>query len=318
MRRWHNILVGIDFSPASKAALKAALRLAAFDKAPITLVHIVEPELADEMRRVNGFDHPQLLRHMEDSLYRFLGKLQNPGQAMEVHLEVNHPFTGLVSACRYRGADLLVLGTRGVQHRADQVGACIRHAPADVFLVREDAGERFKRALVCVDFSATSARALKVAGHLAQCDRTELDCVFAFRPPVQIAVAMEYPGSIPDLPDSRACLNAWRKDLGEFFAPILEPFGAITWRTELCNDPHIRKSLITYAENNDVDLVVMGTHGKTNLVDFLIGTNAESMLKHAFCSILVVKPPEALAANHGFHLPRHHILRSNQAGRLLP
>lgn len=322
MRRFRNIMVGIDFSQASKAALKAAVRLARFDKSAVTLCHIVEPELAEEICRVNGFTNSQLLRHMEDSVWRFLGGQENFDPAMGIHLTVEHPLAGLISACQCRNADLLVLGTRGIQQQANQVGAvaaqCIRKAPADVLLVREDAEGPFRKALVGVDFSRTSARAVQAAGHLAQGDGTELDCVFVYRPPIQIALAMEYGGSVPELPDWRACLNAWSEDLKQFVAPILRPLQSVDWRTELITGAHIRQSLIAHAQENGVDLVVMGTRGRTNLVDLLIGTTAESMVRHASCSILAVKLPEVLAANDGFHPPPHELLRSNQDSRLLP
>jgi len=322
MRRFRRILVGIDFSPASKAALKAALRLADFDQAAVTLVHIVDVDLANELRRVNGWDDAEVLQEAKERVHRFLGGPESPADLPRLHLEVNHPFLGLMSACRCRDADLLVLGTRGIQHHANQVGAvaakCARRAPADVLLVREDAQERFRKALVCIDFSETSARALQAAGYLAQSDGTELDCVFVYRPPLQMALAMEYGGSVPELPDWQACLDAWKADLDQFVAGVLKPFEAIRWRTEVLTGGHIREALIRYAGDTDADMVILGTRGKTNLTTLLIGTTAESVVRHATCSILAVKPAEFLPPHTPFEPPPHEYLRSNQATRILP
>lgn len=43
------------------------------------------------------------------------------------------------------------------------------------------------------------------------------------------------------------------------------------------------------AENEDVDLVIMGTIARTGIQGLLIGSTAESVLRNIECSVLVVK-----------------------------
>jgi nucleotide-binding universal stress UspA family protein len=47
--------------------------------------------------------------------------------------------------------------------------------------------------------------------------------------------------------------------------------------------------IIDFAEKNDIDLIVMGTHGKTGLDRFLIGSVAENVIRHSKKTVLVVK-----------------------------
>lgn len=47
--------------------------------------------------------------------------------------------------------------------------------------------------------------------------------------------------------------------------------------------------IIDFADGNDVDLIVMGTHGKTGLQKFLIGSVAEKVVRNAKTEVLVVK-----------------------------
>jgi nucleotide-binding universal stress UspA family protein len=47
-------------------------------------------------------------------------------------------------------------------------------------------------------------------------------------------------------------------------------------------------SIIGYAANNDVDLIVIGTRGRTGLKRFLMGGVANGVEQHAHCPVLLV------------------------------
>ncbi|WP_172683289.1 universal stress protein [Verrucomicrobium spinosum] len=51
MKTYRHILVGIDFSPASRAALRTAVRIASSHDTPLTAVHVMDPTLAGASRR---------------------------------------------------------------------------------------------------------------------------------------------------------------------------------------------------------------------------------------------------------------------------
>jgi nucleotide-binding universal stress UspA family protein len=51
--------------------------------------------------------------------------------------------------------------------------------------------------------------------------------------------------------------------------------------------------IIDFAEKKDIDLIVMGTHEKTELQRFLVGSVAENVIRHARKAVLVVKGESA-------------------------
>jgi nucleotide-binding universal stress UspA family protein len=53
--------------------------------------------------------------------------------------------------------------------------------------------------------------------------------------------------------------------------------------------PSIPDAIIQFAEENGVDLIVMGTKGKTAIRRFLLGSVTESVVHHAHCPVLVVR-----------------------------
>lgn len=56
--------------------------------------------------------------------------------------------------------------------------------------------------------------------------------------------------------------------------------------------------IIRYAKEHDIDLIVMGTHGRTGLVHLLIGSTAENVVRKAPCPVLTVRPE-----GHQFVMP---------------
>ena len=60
--------------------------------------------------------------------------------------------------------------------------------------------------------------------------------------------------------------------------------------------PHV--SIVRYAKNHNIDLIVLATHGRTGISHALIGSVAEKVVQMAPCPVLTIKHPE-----HEFALP---------------
>lgn len=50
-------------------------------------------------------------------------------------------------------------------------------------------------------------------------------------------------------------------------------------------------ALIQYARKNHVDMIVMGTHGRTGISRLLMGSTAEAVVRGADCPVLTIKQP---------------------------
>ena len=48
--------------------------------------------------------------------------------------------------------------------------------------------------------------------------------------------------------------------------------------------------ILSAAQDAQVDLIVMGTHGRTSIRDFFLGSTAETVVRRATCNVLAVKP----------------------------
>jgi len=61
---------------------------------------------------------------------------------------------------------------------------------------------------------------------------------------------------------------------------------------EVLWEGHPSTEIINFAEKNDIDLIVMGTLGKTGLDRFLLGSVAEKVVRNSKVPVLVVRSVE--------------------------
>jgi nucleotide-binding universal stress UspA family protein len=143
----------------------------------------------------------------------------------------------------------------------------------------------FRKILCPVDFSPGSQLAMRVAIRLASDAEAELVLAHAWYVP-PVAFAEDYvfsPVLIQTMRDgAEAALDAAAREAAALGARHLTP-------KLLTGTP--RHEIVQVLERDPAfDLVVMGTHGRTGLARFLLGSVAESVVRHAPCSVLTVRP----------------------------
>lgn len=55
-------------------------------------------------------------------------------------------------------------------------------------------------------------------------------------------------------------------------------------------------NIVQYAQETGMDLIVMGTHGRSGFSHLVLGSVAENVVRRAACSVLTVRPVEATSA----------------------
>lgn len=138
--------------------------------------------------------------------------------------------------------------------------------------------------LVAVDFSDTSADAVRYARELAQCFQAHIHLVHVVPDPLQQPWAIEAPGlDFPGLADQ------WRVEAQERLAALatasnLNPSQTTT--AVQAGVPH--RSIVEYARAHGADLIVLGSHGHSPVVHFLLGSVAERVVRQSSTPVLVV------------------------------
>lgn len=147
---------------------------------------------------------------------------------------------------------------------------------------------RITRILVPTDFSDTSDAALRYARTLADTFGASLHLIHAFDDPYAAgALAPEVYGTIPEeLRESalRAAETNLRERLPEVDQERLRGSREIVMGAPA-------PAIVKYATGNDVDLIVMGTHGRGGVAHLLLGSVAEKVVRTAPCPVLTVREP---------------------------
>jgi nucleotide-binding universal stress UspA family protein len=145
-----------------------------------------------------------------------------------------------------------------------------------------------RRILVPVDGSEWSFRAAKYAIKIAKMSNARIVCVYAVVSLPTAAYANVHEGVlIPRyIEEAKKEAQKWFDEI----AAIAEKAGVIRLSTEIILDVFsVADALITYVERNNVDLIVIGTKGRTGLKKFLLGSVASGVVSHAKCPVLVVR-----------------------------
>jgi universal stress protein A len=135
----------------------------------------------------------------------------------------------------------------------------------------------WKRILCPVDLTQTCSECVRVASTLARECGAEL--VFLY-----VAVPELPASSGAAIPEVNQAIDRERQVLKQ----ILPTATGVLHRHELVRGQPAQ-AIVHYAVQNQVDLIVMPTHGRTGFTRLLLGSVAEEVLRHAPCPVLAIR-----------------------------
>lgn len=287
---FHKILCPTDFSPGSEQALSVATRLASPEGCELVVVHAwYLPPSAYSLEY--AFPPAVTQEIMSDAQGRIDAAVQvaraNGARRVSGQLVSGVPWMKIVEALDNQAFDLCVVGTRGrtglgrvlLGSVAEQV---VRHAPCSVLAVHPDGEPRpFKNVLVPTDFSASAEHALELAGMMVASEGA-----VTLLHVIELPVA--YSGKLPVVGIERELarqasewLDAAAKKLQTRTQARVETLYRIGYPGA--------QTLAAIEDDRTIDLVVMGSHGRTGIKRALMGSVAEKVVRHARCPVLVAR-----------------------------
>ena len=63
----------------------------------------------------------------------------------------------------------------------------------------------------------------------------------------------------------------------------------VSFSIKIVHNPSSSDGIVSFAEGNNVDLIVMGSHGRTGFRKLVLGSVANGVVGHAKCSVLITK-----------------------------
>lgn len=154
---------------------------------------------------------------------------------------------------------------------------------------------QLKKILVPTDFSEFSKPAIDYA------------CAIAARFDSQLHLLHVVPDPAMLVPESHAfsaeAMEAQAAALIEDAKQRIESLPGNGWENNQPISREVRTGavfleIVEYAKSNDIDLIVIGTHGRGGLMHVLLGSVAEKIVRKSPCPVLTVKPQ-----GHQFVMP---------------
>ena len=140
--------------------------------------------------------------------------------------------------------------------------------------------------LVPHDFSETSAAAVRYALELARRFGSRLTFLHVGNS-AQAALDTEFPIG----------LESAREDaIRERLLKIVTPHEQLEFAPHFVVRPgNPAAEIVRYAADHNVDLIVMGTHGRGLVGHAVMGSVAEKVVRTAFCPVLTIRNPDRIA-----------------------
>lgn len=304
MKRFKNLLFVADESKGERYALTRAAQLAVENGATLTLFDAVS---ADNFMPSDVSLEPALDAIRQAHLQSRLEELEELGaslgkefSSLEIAAVVKSGNTArtAIRAVVADGYDLVIKAPQGGSQRLNMLfGSTDQHlmrkCPCPVWIIRETEHDSYNRILAAVEIDpnepaagALATQIMELATSLAEMDDSELIVGHAWH---LAAEAKLKTGHI-----DMATVERVIADMGATHRKSVDALVAAHpyWKTKVKvvkgEAGHVVSDL---AEELDVDLVVIGTVGRTGIPGLVIGNTAEKVIASVDCSVLTLKPP---------------------------
>lgn len=157
-----------------------------------------------------------------------------------------------------------------------------RSLPIPLLVVRKRVHGAYRRIVVATDFSESSGHALRAAARLFPGRGFVL--YHAYQTP--------FAGLADNLPHTRMAREIEQGEWTDFLTACDLP--STVRVLPAIEKGSVETSLSQYVRNHDIDLVLMGSHGRSGIMSMLLGSTAASLLDWLPCDALIVPEPRAL------------------------
>jgi nucleotide-binding universal stress UspA family protein len=297
------LLLGLDFSPPSDAAVAWVRKLRTFGTCEVVAVHHYWGADAHVRYGVPLSPESEVTPEVEEALRRDLtarlGDMPGDG-AVWVHLEpgLGRPSDSLVTLARKEEADLIVVGThqrsgpsrwwhgsvsQRIVHEAPVSVLCVPSSVMAPLTIPE-----VRRVLAPTDLSEVGVSAIRHAYSIAPAGGT-----------VYLLHVLEPVGTTPPLyaqyfaSAAPAVRTPEQERLAEELRGLIPPEATargITTRVEVVHGNKVSEAILQAAERLGCDVICLATHGRSGLSKALAGSVAQELLQTSTRPVLLVRP----------------------------
>ena len=260
----------------------------------VYLLHVMPdfsaPQNVDiEFHSLFSADYPadeKVHDRLAEDVEKALGK--RPGLELSIEVREGKPYQKVVHLSAAKDIQLLVIG-RKKQSEGSGISArrITRAAKCNVMVVPENSKAQLHHILVPVDFSALSAKALRIALDIALKNTgIKVTALYVMDLPPSNAFDRPYVNGGLQKLLKNAARDAFEKFLAEFADKTPFTLAEVIVDNTFNNTA---RHISNYAQTQDVDMVIMGAQGHSTWENLWFGSVTEKVVETASCPVLVVR-----------------------------
>lgn len=288
------VLVGVDFSEPSRAALSKAVEFTEVSRGGILALHIVEQTLIDSLVEYSHLGSDEVLDNLELRLSRFASDLHPENSVIETKLIVGHPVKDFAMVADSFDPDLVILGAWGSRGPSPDCAGLtakqiIQECRCDTLLIR--ASNAVAEGIVaCVDFSTYDVPVINKASNLSRLESKSLEVLHVFYPPWEREGAISKSDKESDGADFAQEYEALLK--GRIESLLVEVGLALAdVKTSTLKCRKHSEGILSYLRENQPEIVVLGARGSSRIESMILGRIAERIVTGSETSVYIVKQP---------------------------
>ena len=294
----HHILCPTDFSVHARSAYAEAVRVARWFGAKVTLLHVVTPEIPVGGELLYVPPLPTSSRALRKAKLQELDTckdtVDHAGLDVDTVLREGDVVHEIRRFARESAVDLVVMGTQGRTGLGrvllgSVTEAILRHAPAPVLTVNRPVPhhEKLFRSVLCaVDVSEWSAGTVEYAIGIAADGATHLTVLSVIEDLPELSARAQGIFAIEEIERFRHGLE--RDTISELQERIPDEARAGCRIEEHVRFGLAHREILTVAEAESADLIVMGSHGRGAVERLVFGSTVRKVIRAARCPVLVV------------------------------
>lgn len=269
------LLVPTDFSDGSKAAVDTAITIAKKGNAQIHFLHVLSTPVdwlkLNKSQEKNYPDTIKEIGNATDQLNKLIKKAKDAGVEAKEILSFNMGVSDLCNYIEQHNYDLVLIGSHGVTDFSEvMLGSnaqrVLRNAKVPLLVLKAKNKSEYKKLLFASNFEEEAKHAFKKALDFAKLNQSEIHLLY-----------VNVPYHFEDTTDSMARMTKFEKISDGFVKG-----------KHIYNAHGEEKGILTFSEENKIDVISLTTHGKSGFMRMLAPSIAESLANHAGVPVLSI------------------------------
>ena len=282
-----NILVGIDFSKSSIEVLKRAFNLVKLTGAKLTIVHAIDKGLFDKY--FSSSNNEKLITKAKENIEKIITNLQEKNIEYSIVVQISTPTSLIIDMAKEINPSLIVVGVNSIDNFKTKVFGStsvkiIQNTKLPVLIVKNNCEKDYKDILAFTDLSPISLKSINFTKEFFE--NSNLKVIHAYKQVNDFTLTFH---------DSLEHKKEIQEDITKKAKERFEEFKKVNKITnseliEVYNG--ISEVLLSKTEEENKDLVVLGSNGVNNADSFLYGSIALFMMENVKNDILIYVPDE--------------------------